>query len=84
MNREWGNTHFEQLDDRPDDLLCRQRCASVPKAERGVEVDFSPPADCEEDGGDRVEDEPPIPAGHIQLEDEDTLTRVAGPGALDP
>ena len=70
-------------DDCPYDPLCREGRCAVPKTEGSVQEDFASPSNGEENARDRVQGEPSIPPGEINLEDKDSFARVFLSGFLD-
>ena len=81
--RKRWNSCSVQVHDGPDNTLCRESSRSVAETESAVQEHLASPPDSEEDRGDRVEEEPAVPPGKVDLPDEDALPGVPLSGPLD-
>ena len=80
---EWRYSGAVQKDDGPYNSLGGEGGGAIAKTKAHVQENLSAPADSEKDGRDRIEDEPPVPPGKVQLEDKNFLPGVQVPRLLD-
>ena len=85
VERPWERWDFCSVhpNNRPQDPLSGQRRGSIAEGQRLFEPDLAFPSYCEKGGGNGVQDEPSIPALHINFKDKHALVRVLLPSFLD-
>ena len=80
---EWWNSGAIQKHNGPYNSLGGEGGSAIAKTKAHVQENLPAPAYSEENGRNRIEDEPPVPPGKVQLEDKDFLPGVQVPRLLD-
>ena len=78
----WNPCH-EKVHHPPDNSLGRQSSRPISKRQGAIQENLSLPENSKENGSNRIEKKPPIPAREINLEDKNSLAGILGTSALD-